>query len=232
MANEERDFAPFIAALTTVLDSLGDGCVFLVIDSVSTDRTLPLARELAERDPRYRVVWAPQNRNVVDAYIAGFRAALAGDYEWVVEMDAGLSHDPAAIPEFLNALAEGHDCAFGSRFVPGGSMNDSPLARILFSRGGSIAAWILLGSRMHDMTSGFEAFRREVVVNLVAFPLRSEAHFFQTEVRHLARKRMHTEIPITYRAPSPGVRGASIQNAVACLFHYARLRLLGQSPSI
>ena len=111
-------------------------------------------------------------------------------------------------------------------------MRNSPLQRILLSRGGSLAAQMLLGSRIHDMTSGFEAFRRDVIEHLVSYPLRSQAHFYQTEVRHLARRRKWVEIPIAYRAPSPSVRGASVRNAVAALFYYAWLRLLGKSPSI
>jgi dolichol-phosphate mannosyltransferase len=232
MANEERDFAPFVTELSRAMDALGGGRVFLVLDQVSIDRTLELANDLAAKDSRYSVVWAPENRTVVDAYLNGFRAALAGGFDWIIEMDAGLSHDPSALRFFLEALESGQECVFGSRFVPGGSMRDSPIQRIALSRGGSLAARLLLGSRVCDMTSGFEAFRRDVVENLVAFPLRSQAHFYQTEVRHLARRRKWVEIPINYRAPSPSVRGASVHNAVRTLLYYTWLRVIGRSPEI
>ncbi len=232
MANEENDFAPFVDAMSRVLDDLQSGAVYLVIDTVSTDRTLDLANALAARDPRYRVVWAPENRNVVDAYLAGFRAALRGGFQWIIEMDAGLSHDPAAIPAFLKALDAGHDCVFGSRFIPGGTMGDSPAKRIFLSLAGSWAAQIFLGCRMRDVTSGYEAFRREALEKLVAYPLHSRAHFYQTEVRYLFRKRNWIELPIVYRAPSPRVSRGALRNAFATLFTYTLRRFTGRAPSL
>ena len=137
-----------------------------VIDKVSTDRTLDLCRELETSDPRFQTRWLPQNRNVVDAYINGFREALAGGHEIVIEMDGGLSHDPRAIPAFLRALNEGNDCAFGSRYINGGSMVDSPLGRRFLSKGGTWLAKWLLGARLADMTSGYQAFRRAVLLRV------------------------------------------------------------------
>ncbi len=123
---------------------------------------------------RFRTVWAPENRNVVDAYLRGFRAAYDGGHEFIVEMDAGLSHDPAAIPRFLRALADGHECVFGSRFCPGGSMAESSFFRRTLSRSGTVLSNTLLGTRLADMTSGFEAFRRDVIARAArvsaAFP--------------------------------------------------------------
>src|SRR5581483_5011037 len=113
-------------------------------------------------DPRFRTVWAPENRNIVDAYMAGFRAALAAQHEFIIEMDAGMSHDPRAIPMFLRALNEGNECAFGSRYINGGSMSDSPFFRRFLSKGGTIAAKIFLGSRLADMTSGYQGFHAPV----------------------------------------------------------------------
>lgn len=145
MANEGLDFAPFITALNRVMDAMGSGHVILVVDRVSKDNTRELAEELAKTDPRYTFLWEPSTRNVVDAYLAGFRHALELGFEWVVEMDAGMSRDPAALPQFLAALADGNDCVFGSRFLPGGSMGDSPpLAQISVGSGhgrGQMAAW-------------------------------------------------------------------------------------------
>jgi dolichol-phosphate mannosyltransferase len=71
MANEEPNFHPFVNVLQEVFDRLGVGKAYLVIDSVSKDRTLELCRELAEKDKRFVVIWAPENRNVVDAYLRG-----------------------------------------------------------------------------------------------------------------------------------------------------------------
>lgn len=232
MANEEADFAVFANALIAAFDRLDGGKAYFVVDSVSRDRTLELCRELAARDPRFRVVWAPQNRNVVDAYLAGYRQAFANGHEFIIEMDAGMSHDPAALPMFLRVLNEGNVCAFGSRFINGGSMVDSPLNRRLLSRGGTFVTNVLLGSRMRDMTSGYQGFHRAVVARLLEYPLRSTAHFYQTEIRFLLRRTRYMEVPIHYRAPSPRVASSAIRNAFEVLLSYFMERLSGHAPEI
>lgn len=232
MANEAEDFAPLLTALRDSLDQLEGGTVYFVVDKASTDNTLELCHGAAELDPRFHTVWAPENRNVVDAYLRGFREALDRGHEIVIEMDGGLSHDPRALPGFLRALHEGNDCAFGSRYINGGSMVDSAWRRRLLSKGGSLLANILLGVRFHDMTSGYQAFRREVLERLLAYPLLSKAHFYQTEVRYLLRREKAIEVPIHYRAPSPRVSSGAIKNSFAVLGHYALLRFTGRSARL
>ncbi len=232
VANEEADFADFIRVFSGVLDFVGSGRVYLVVDTVSKDRTLELCTALSKMDARYVMIWAPENRNVVDAYMRGFREALANGHDYIIEIDAGLSHDPRAIPMFLRVLTEGNECAFGSRYMNGGSMSDSPLGRRILSKGGTLAAQWLLGARMADMTSGFQGFHRDILARLAAYPLLSRAHFYQTEVRHLLRKTRWMEVPIHYRAPSPRVSKNAIRNSIDVLFHYFRKRLAGQSPSV
>ena len=175
-------------------------------------------------------MWAPENRHLVDAYLCGFREAYARGHEIIVEMDAGLSHDPRAIPMFLRVLNEGNECAFGSRYINGGSNVDSPLKRRFFSRTGTILAQLFLGSRLRDMTSGFQGFHRAVIADLLKVKLLSTAHFYQKEIRHLLRKRRLMEVPIHYRAPSPRVSQRALANSLQVLAHYTLLRILGRSP--
>lgn len=232
MANEAPDFAPFVAALGAVLDETDGGTAYFVVDRASKDNTRELCEGLSARDRRFITVWAPENKNVVDAYLRGFRAACDAGHEFIVEMDAGLSHDPAAIPRFLRALADGNDCVFGSRFCPGGSMSENPWFRRTLSRAGTVLSNTLLGSRLYDMTSGFEAFRRDVIGALLAYPLRSRAHFYQTEVRYLLRRRRSVELPIHYQAPSASVSRRAIRNAVETLLYYFGQRLRGRAPAL
>jgi len=232
MANEEPDFAEFIRIFTDTLDYLESGRVYFVVDNASKDRTPDLCNQLSAKDTRFRTIWAPENRNVVDAYLRGFRAALEDQHDIIIEMDAGLSHDPRAIPMFLRVLNEGNECAFGSRYINGGSMTDSPFKRRLLSKGGTLAAQLLLGSKLSDMTSGYQGFNRTVLEQLMAYPLLSKAHFYQTEVRHLCRKSRLIEVPIHYRAPSPRVSKNAIKNSVEVLIHYFLKRLVGKSPTI
>lgn len=232
LANEEAELPEFTLLLRSVMNEMGGGTVYFVVDRASKDRTLECCQELGRLDPRLITKWIPENRNVVDAYINGFRAALKDGHEIIIEMDGGLSHDPRAIPAFLRALNEGNDCAFGSRYINGGSMVDSPLRRRFLSKGGSTLARWLLGARLADMTSGYQAFRRSVLLKVVDYPLRSKAHFYQTELRYLLRQTKLIEVPIHYRAPSPRVSHGAIRNSLVVLVYYFLRRLQGRSPAI
>lgn len=230
MANEQVDFHPFVSSLTEVLDKLECGRVYFVIDKVSKDNTLELCKSLSTIDDRFVTVWAPENKNVVDAYISGFKEALKNKHEFIIEMDAGLSHDPKALPMFLRVLNEGNECAFGSRFINGGSICDSNWKRTFLSRFGTILSNLLLGTKMYDMTSGYQGFHSNIVEKFIQYGLLSKAHFYQTEVRYLLRESRYAEIPIHYRAPSPSVSKKAIYNSFYVLFHYFVLRLKFKSP--
>jgi len=232
LANEGNDFAPFVDALRRTFDQLGCGVAYLVVDTASKDNTLALCTELSARDNRFVTVWAPETRNVVQAYMAGFKAAVKGPHEFIIEMDAGLSHDPSAIPFFLNALAAGYECVFGSRFIKGGSITDSSLKRSFISRAGTILSRLLLGLKLHDATSGYQGFHRSVVEKFVDYPLLSKAHFWHPELRYLLRNKRFTEVPIHYRAPSPRVSTKVVSNSLEVLLHYFKLRLKGRTPEI
>ena len=232
MANEEPDFAPFVEALTAQLDALGSGKVYFVVDNVSKDRTLELCRKLSAQDARFVTIWAPENRCVVDAYLRGYKEALRNGHEFILEMDAGLSHDPATLPAFLEKLAGGYECVFGSRFIEGGSMGDSPPKRVLLSRTGTVLSNLLLGTTLHDMTSGYQGFHRRIVERFCEKPLLSRGHFYQTELRYLLRRYKGVEVPIRYKAPSPRVSGGSIRNSLETLLHFWWRRLTFRAQSL
>lgn len=232
MANEEKDLHPFVDELKKVLDRLESGTVYFIIDKVSKDNTLSMCNELSKSDSRFKTIWAPENQNVVDAYIRGYREALIYNHDIIIEMDAGLSHDPRAIPMFLRTLNEGNECAFGSRFINGGSIWQSTWYRWFLSKSGTWLSNILLGTKMQDMTSGYQGFHVNVVKEFVNYPLLSQAHFYQTELRYLLRKKRFREIPIHYRAPSKNVSKKAINNSINVLLHYFIRRITFNSALI
>ena len=232
MANEEKEFSVFVGQLSEVLTKLESGKVYFVVDKVSKDRTRDLCAELSEKDARFQLVWAPENKNVVDAYIKGYQVAYENNHEIIIEMDAGLSHDPRAIPMFLRVLNEGNDCAFGSRFINGGSISESNWKRTFLSKIGTLVSNILLGTSMYDMTSGFQGFHRHIVKEFLAYQLLSKAHFYQTELRYLLRKKRFAEIPIHYKAPSPSVSKKAIYNSIFVLSFYIFKRFTFNQPVI
>jgi dolichol-phosphate mannosyltransferase len=227
LANEEEEFDELVNAIRNTLDRLDSGTVYLVVDKASKDRTLELSQNLSKQDARFITVWAPENKNVVDAYLRGYREAYNAGHEFIIEMDAGLSHDPRALPLFIRVLNEGNECAFGSRFINGGSTADSAWKRRFLSKFGTTLANLLLGTKMKDMTSGYQGFHRSIVAKFLAYELQSKAHFYQTELRYLLRYSRYMEVPIHYRAPSPSVSEKAIKNSISCLLYYFRKRLFG-----
>lgn len=232
MANEENDFEFFFNELKDTVTRIGSGMVYFVVDNVSTDNTLLLCQNQSRIDLRFKTIWAPENRNVVDAYMAGYREAYNNGHSIIIEMDAGMSHDPKALPMFLRVLNEGNHCAFGSRFINGGSMVNSPFRRRALSFFGTLFTNLLLGTRMHDMTSGYQGFHRSIVKQFINYQLLSKAHFYQTELRYLLRKERFAEIPIHYQSPSPNVSRYAIMNSIKVLLYYFKLRIFGRSVSI
>ena len=133
---------------------------------------------------------------------------------------------------FLRVLNEGNECAFGSRFINGGSITESNYKRTVLSKVGTTLSNVLLGTRMYDMTSGYQGFHRHVVGKFLAYQLLSKAHFYQTELRYLLRFTRFAEIPIHYKAPSPRVSQNAIKNSISVLLYYFRQRLLFRSPRL
>lgn len=229
MANERELAAQFVHELLDRCDAGGFRSVtmFVVLDRASKDGTIEILRELEKQRPELQVVWAPENRNVVDAYLRGYREALDAGCDWILEIDAGYSHQPADVPQFFTRMSEGFDCVFGSRFCEGGTMQ-GPTKRRIVSRGGTAMTNLLLGTRMKDMTSGFEIFSRAALQQVLDQGIHSRAHFFQTEIRAHCRNLRIAEVPISYRVTSDSVNRRVVRDALTNLWRLFRLRLAGR----
>jgi dolichol-phosphate mannosyltransferase len=229
MANESETAAQLVDAVLAEVGWYGFRSVqfFVVVDRTSTDGTPELLREVAARAPELRVVWAPENTNVADAYVRGYREAIDAGCEWILELDAGFSHRPQDIPQFFDAMAGGYDCVFGSRFAAGGR-NRASLGRRSISRVGTLLANALLGTRLTDMTSGFELFSRESLKKVLAAGIRSKGPFFQTEIKTHCRRLRVAEVPIEYGGGSHAIGPAALGEALLNLAVLFRLRLQGR----
>lgn len=228
MANEGEGAVRFVAEVLDYCQPVGHVTFFAVIDRVTQDNTLELLQQYAQKESRLKVIWAPENRCVVDAYIRGYREALASGADWILEIDAGFSHLPAEIPQFFPLMLAGHDCVFGSRFVAGGGIVASSMTRRLVSWGGSFLTNCLLGTRLRDMTSGFEMFTREALELALRKGIHSRAHFFQTEIKVHCRNLSIVEVPIHYSAASPRLSGGPVGEAFRQLGRLFRSRLAGR----
>src|SRR3990172_7171243 len=124
------------------------------VDDGSPDGTGELADALAQRFPQVSVIHRQGKLGYASAVIEGFRLALKGEYSWILQMDADLSHDPAAIPLMLQA-AEDHDLVLGSRYVGGVRVIDWEMSRVLLSWFANLYARTITGIPVQDVTTGF-----------------------------------------------------------------------------
>jgi dolichol-phosphate mannosyltransferase len=186
--------------LPRVLDALEPfGVEVLVIDDNSPDGTGDLADRLADRD-WVSVLHRERKEGLGPAYLAGFRRALSGDAEYVLEMDADLSHDPEAVPRLIEACVNGADVALGSRYVEGGGTENWGRGRRLVSAGGSLYARTLLGVDIRDLTGGFKCFRRAVLEQIDLEAVTSKGYAFQIELTYRALRAGFrvVEVPIVF----------------------------------
>jgi dolichol-phosphate mannosyltransferase len=193
----ERDNLPDLVA---AVHRAAPEVELLIVDDASPDGTGPLADALAAADPRLHVVHREGKLGLGTAYVEGFRYALAHGYDVVFEMDADLSHDPAYIPVFLDAIASGADVVLGSRNIPGGGVEGWGLGRHALSKGGSLYARTILGVGVRDLTTGFKAYTRRALVAIDPGSVRSNGYSFQIETTYRAlRKGLRVvEVPIVF----------------------------------
>lgn len=187
--------------LPRVLDALEPfGVEVLVIDDNSPDGTGDLADRLAADRDWVSVLHRERKEGLGPAYLAGFRRALSGDAEYVLEMDADLSHDPEAVPRLIEACVNGADVALGSRYVEGGGTENWGRSRRLVSAGGSLYARTLLGVDIRDLTGGFKCFRRAVLEQIDLEAVTSKGYAFQIELTYRALRAGFrvVEVPIVF----------------------------------
>jgi dolichol-phosphate mannosyltransferase len=187
--------------LPRVIDALAPlGVRVLVIDDNSPDGTGEIADVLAAEYDWVSVLHRERKEGLGPAYLAGFREVLRGDAEYVLEMDADLSHDPADVPRLIEACANGADLALGSRYVEGGGTENWGRGRRFVSAGGSFYARTLLGVPIRDLTGGFKCFRREVLERIDLDSVHSKGYAFQIELTYRTLRAGFTvvEVPIVF----------------------------------
>ncbi len=215
VANEETTMRQIIDEILNLpYDNL---FLYLVIDSYSKDRTELIIHEKEKETNRVKCIFYKESQGVITCYLKGFRQALLDGAERIIEMDGGGSHLPKEIPQFIEKLDEGYDCVWGSRFIQGGGISNQPFYRRFLSGGGTYLANFVLGTRLKDMTSGFEGFQRNILENMNLDKFLSKGHMYQTEMRYYCRKYKTIEVPIHYIGSSTSLSSKSVTEALKIL---------------
>jgi dolichol-phosphate mannosyltransferase len=175
---QEADNIPVILRLLRAVVDQVDG---LVVDDGSPDGTADIAEAVGGELGGIFVLRRTEKRGLGEAYRAGFAWGLARGYNAVVEMDADLSHDPVAVPVLLDGLNRA-DLVIGSRYVPGGSIPAWAWHRRLLSRAGNRYSSALLGLGVADLTSGFRAYRADILGKVGLDEVRAGGYGFQIEM--------------------------------------------------
>ena len=176
----------------------------IVVDDNSPDGTGELAEKLARIYP-LKIIKRSQKLGLGTAYVYAFKKILAGEFQdWgkpdlIIQMDADLSHDPEIIPKMLER-AQNCDLVLGSRYIPGGKIENWDIKRRLLSLFGNIYARLILRLPYRDLTGGFKCFKRQVLENIDLDSLSSVGYNFQIETTFRARQKGYKicEIPITF----------------------------------
>ncbi len=216
-----------IGGVIQKIQQLDLGISVLVVDDNSPDGTGEFVDGLHKNNPSVHALHRPAKMGLGSAYIAGFKWALKNtDAKYIFEMDADFSHDPGALPGFLEAIKD-NDLVLGSRYLHGVAVMNWPLSRLFLSVGANIYTRIVTGMPIKDATGGFKCFRREVLEHLPLDEIKSDGYSFQIEVNYLVWRRGFRirEIPIVFVDRTVGSSKMSRRIIWEAVFLVWKLRL-------
>ena len=182
--------------------SLNQGYHVLIIDDGSPDGTAAIVKQM---QPIYQGQLFIEERTgklgLGTAYIHGFKWSILRGYQFIFEMDADFSHRPEDLEKLYNACKhDGADVAVGSRYVPGGKIENWPWDRRFYSKGGAIYTRMITWMPINDPTAGFICYKREVLENINLDEIKFVGYAFQIEMKFAAWKLKFRvkEVPITF----------------------------------
>lgn len=180
----------------------------LFVDDNSSDGTVEKIQEWMKINDRVNLIQRPAKLGLGTAYVAGFKWALERDFEYIFEMDADLSHDPAEIPKFIEKCEDGYDLVIGSRYTRGTiSVVGWDFRRLLLSKFANKYATTILGLKfLTDVTSGYRCYHRRVLESIDLDSIRSNGYAFQIEMVYRVYQKGFRigEIPIIFYERNSG----------------------------
>jgi dolichol-phosphate mannosyltransferase len=223
--NEAENLEAIVRAALPRLAEAAPEHRVLVVDDGSPDGTGEIADRLAAELDAVEVLHRAAKQGLGRAYLAGFEHALAAGASLVMEMDADFSHDPADLPRLIRA-AEDADLVLGSRYVPGGGVENWGRRRRVLSRGGSLYARVILGVPVRDLTGGFKCFRRETLEGIDYRDTHADGYGFQIELTYRAHQKGYRvkEIPIVFRDRERGTSKMNARIALEAIWKVPALR--------
>jgi dolichol-phosphate mannosyltransferase len=226
--NEAQNLEPMVHAVLPQLAHTGATPTILVVDDASPDGTGSIADRLAEELDEVRVLHREGKDGLGRAYLAGFQTALDGGADLILQMDCDFSHDPADVPRLVEA-AGAADVVLGSRYVPGGGVENWALRRRIQSRGGCAYARMILRVPVRDLTGGFKCWNRRALEALDFDGVDAHGYGFQIEMTYRAIRAglSVTEVPIVFRERREGQSKMTAWITLEAVWKVPALRLRG-----
>lgn len=221
--NEAENIVNIINELVAI-NYEGVNIEILIVDDNSTDGTAALVKALNYF--RVHIIERPGKLGLGTAYIRGFKFAIENNYDYVFEMDADFSHDPKAIPRFLDKLND-FDVVVGSRYIEGIAVVNWPLSRLMISIGASYYTRMITFLPIKDVTAGFMAYRVPSLKQIDFERVKSNGYSFQIEMKFRMWKKGFkiTEIPIVFIDRRAGVSKMSRKIVYEAMFMVWKLKL-------
>lgn len=215
-----------VEAIIPAVLSQGAEIEILIVDDNSPDGTAAIVERIKSSNPRVHLLCRAAKMGLGTAYVAGFKFALAHDYEFVMEMDADFSHNPDEIPYFLEKIRK-FDLVLGSRYRNGVRVINWPIRRLILSYGANLYTRVITGMPVKDATSGFKCFRRRVLESINLDSIHSNGYAFQIEMTFLAWKKgfLVSEHPIIFMDRRSGVSKMSKNIVYEAAFMVWKLKL-------
>ncbi|MGI8600942.1 MAG: polyprenol monophosphomannose synthase [Chitinophagaceae bacterium] len=191
-----------IHGILQAIFSLQQNFHVLVIDDGSPDGTAAVVKDLQPQYEHHLFLHERSGKlGLGTAYIYGFKWAIKNNYQFIFEMDADFSHNPADLERLYNVCKyKGTDVAIGSRYVKGGGVKNWPKNRIALSKGASLYTRLILWMPLEDPTAGFICYKKEVLESINLNEIHFIGYAFQIEMKFAAWKLGFkiTEIPIHF----------------------------------
>jgi dolichol-phosphate mannosyltransferase len=216
-----------VTRMLRAINAVAAGLQILVVDDDSSDGTGKLVEDVAQSCVKVHLLQHKGERGLGTAYLAGFRRAIASGAEAVLTMDCDFSHDPAVIPALIEQLPAA-DLVIGSRYVPGGRIENWPLYRKLLSASANFFVRMLFGMPAHDCTSGFRLYRRHILENIPWQRLHSTGYSFLVETLYWAARPQGmkvSEVPICFANRTHGESKMGFREAVNGITNLLRLKI-------
>ena len=227
--NEAENIEAIVnASAETLAAASPAGFRILIVDDGSPDGTGQIGDRLATERSEVEVLHRTRREGLGPAYLAGFEHALSSGAGFVMEMDSDFSHNPSDLARLLGAVRDGGaDLALGSRYVPGGGIENWSASRRVISRGGSLYARLILGLPVNDLTGGFKCFRAEVLraIDLPSVTARGYAFQIELTYRAIGRGFKVVEVPIVFRDRVAGTSKMSWQITAEAAWLVPAMRL-------